>query len=245
MGEKTHFGYQTVDEDEKASKVAHVFDSVAKKYDVMNDVMSVGLHRYWKKFAVGTCSLPRDPKILDIAGGTGDIALGWLKKAKGEPEVWLTDINYSMLEIGRDRLLDKGFIAPVAVCDAECLPFADGYFDVVSVSFGLRNMTRKEAALREMRRVLKVGGQLLVLEFSKVYEPLRPAYDLYSFKMLPLFGKLIAKDFDSYEYLVESIRMHPDQETLKRMMEEAGFEKTTYHNLTAGVCALHKGFRLS
>lgn len=238
---QTHFGFQTVNESEKAHKVAQVFHSVAKNYDIMNDVMSGGLHRVWKHFTINTARVPKGGKVLDIAGGTGDLSRGWAKRVGKDGEVWLTDINSSMLSVGRDRLLNEGMILPVAVCDAEKLPFPDNYFDLVSVSFGLRNMTHKDVALREMHRVLKVGGTLLVLEFSKVYEPLAPIYDAYSFKLLPLMGKLIAKDADSYQYLAESIRMHPDQETLKQMMLDAGFDQVDYHNLTAGVVALHKG----
>ena len=240
---KTHFGYQTVNESEKAAKVAEVFHSVAKNYDIMNDVMSFGLHRVWKHFTIHTAHLKRGSKVLDIAGGTGDLSRGWAKRVGKEGEVWLTDINSSMLAVGRDRLLNEGLALPVAVCDAEKLPFADNYFDLVSVSFGLRNMTHKDAALKEMYRVLKPGGTLLVLEFSKVYAPLSPAYDLYSFKLLPLMGKYIAKDADSYRYLAESIRMHPDQETLKQMMLDAGFDHADYHNLSAGIVALHKGVK--
>lgn len=241
---QTHFGYQTVNETEKAAKVAEVFHSVAKKYDIMNDVMSVGMHRVWKYFAIHTAVLPKGGKVLDIAGGTGDLSRGWAKRAGKDGEVWLTDINSSMLTVGRDRLLNEGLILPVAVCDAEKLPFPNHYFNLVSVSFGLRNMTHKDTALKEMYRVLKPGGTLLVLEFSKVYKPLEPAYDLYSFKLLPLMGKLIAKDSGSYQYLAESIRMHPDQETLKQMMLDAGFDRVDYHNLSAGIVALHKGTKL-
>ncbi|MDO4694891.1 MAG: bifunctional demethylmenaquinone methyltransferase/2-methoxy-6-polyprenyl-1,4-benzoquinol methylase UbiE [Eikenella sp.] len=240
---QTHFGYQTVQESEKAGKVAEVFHSVAKNYDIMNDVMSGGLHRVWKQFTIHTARLPKGGKVLDIAGGTGDLSRGWAKRVGKSGEVWLTDINSSMLGVGRDRLLNEGLVLPVAVCDAEKLPFPDHYFDLVSVSFGLRNMTHKDTALREMYRVLKPGGTLLVLEFSKVAKPLAPAYDLYSFKLLPLMGKLIAKDADSYQYLAESIRMHPDQETLKQMMLDAGFDSVDYHNMTAGVVALHKGVK--
>lgn len=244
MSEKTHFGYQTVDEAQKAEKVADVFHSVAKKYDIMNDVMSLGLHRIWKSFTLNTARIKSGAKVLDIAGGTGDLARGWARRAGKDGEVWLTDINSSMLTVGRDRLLNDGMMLPVAQCDAEKLPFPDNYFDLVSVAFGLRNMTHKESALKEMQRVLKPGGQLLVLEFSKVYEPLQGAYDFYSFKFLPLFGKLIAKDADSYQYLAESIRMHPDQETLKQMMHEAGFAEVDYHNMSAGVVALHKATKI-
>ena len=240
---QTHFGYQTVNESEKAGRVAQVFHSVAKNYDLMNDVMSGGLHRLWKHFTINTAYVPAGGKVLDIAGGTGDLSRGWAKKVGRDGEVWLTDINSSMLGVGRDRLLNEGLVLPVAVCDAEKLPFPDDYFDLVSVSFGLRNMTHKDIALQEMRRVLKPGGTLLVLEFSKVNKTLEPAYDLYSFKLLPLMGRLIAKDADSYQYLAESIRMHPDQETLKQMMLDAGFARVDYQNLTAGVVALHKGVK--
>ena len=240
---QTHFGYQTVNESEKAGRVAQVFHSVAKNYDLMNDVMSGGLHRLWKHFTINTAYVPAGGKVLDIAAGTGDLSRGWAKKVGRDGEVWLTDINSSMLGVGRDRLLNEGLVLPVAVCDAEKLPFPDDYFDLVSVSFGLRNMTHKDIALQEMRRVLKPGGTLLVLEFSKVNKTLEPAYDLYSFKLLPLMGRLIAKDADSYQYLAESIRMHPDQETLKQMMLDAGFSRVDYQNLTAGVVALHKGVK--
>ncbi len=238
---KTHFGYKTVDEAEKESKVAEVFHSVASKYDIMNDVMSMGLHRVWKHFTISTARLKKGDKVLDIAGGTGDLSRGWKKKVGETGEVWLTDINSSMLTVGRDRLLNEGMALPVSLADAEKLPFPSNYFDLVSVSFGLRNMTHKDKALAEMYRVLKPGGQLLVLEFSKVCKPLAPLYDLYSFKLLPKFGELIAKDAGSYQYLAESIRMHPDQETLKQMMYEAGFDRVDYHNMSAGVVALHKG----
>ena len=240
---QTHFGYRTINESEKAAKVAEVFHSVAKKYDIMNDVMSGGLHRVWKHFTITTARVPKGGKVLDIAGGTGDLSRGWAKRVGKDGEVWPTDINSSMLGVGRDRLLNEGLLLPVAVCDAEKLPFPDNYFDLVSVSFGLRNMTHKDAALKEMHRVLKPGGTLLVLEFSKVAKPLAPAYDLYSFKLLPLMGKLIAKDADSYQYLAESIRMHPDQETLKQMMLDAGFDSVDYHNMSAGIVALHKGVK--
>lgn len=240
---KTHFGYQTVDEDEKAGRVAGVFHSVAKNYDVMNDVMSGGLHRIWKHFTITTAPVRKGDKVLDIAGGSGDLSRGWARRVGRSGEVWLTDINSSMLTVGRDRLLNEGLTLPVALCDAEKLPFPDNYFNLVSVSFGLRNMTHKEVALAEMYRVLQPGGTLLVLEFSHVFKPLKPVYDLYSFKMLPLMGKLIAKDADSYQYLAESIRMHPDQETLRKMMLDVGFDSVNYHNLTAGVVALHKGVK--
>ncbi|WP_047249312.1 bifunctional demethylmenaquinone methyltransferase/2-methoxy-6-polyprenyl-1,4-benzoquinol methylase UbiE [Chromobacterium subtsugae] len=243
MDKTTHFGFKTVDESEKAGKVAEVFHSVAGKYDVMNDLMSGGLHRVWKHFTLTTSGVRAGDKVLDIAGGTGDLARGWAKRVGKTGEVWLTDINSSMLTVGRDRLLDEGVILPVSLADAEKLPFPDNYFDAVSVAFGLRNMTHKDAALKEMCRVLKPGGKLFVLEFSKVWKPLSPLYDFYSFKALPIMGKLVANDADSYQYLAESIRMHPDQETLKQMMLEAGFGKADYHNLTGGVVALHKGFK--
>ena len=244
MDQETHFGFKTVAESEKAGKVADVFHSVAKKYDVMNDLMSGGLHRVWKHFTLTTSGVKPGDKVLDIAGGTGDLARGWSKRVGKKGEVWLTDINSSMLTVGRDRLLDDGLILPVSLADAEKLPFPDNYFDAVSVAFGLRNMTHKDAALKEMCRVLKPGGKLMVLEFSKVWKPLSPIYDFYSFKALPVMGKMVAGDADSYQYLAESIRMHPDQETLKAMMLEAGFGKVDYHNMTGGVVALHKGYKL-
>ena len=243
MDQQTHFGFDTVEESQKAGRVAGVFHSVAHNYNVMNDVMSGGMHRLWKRFTLGTAGVRAGQKVLDIAGGTGDLARGWAKQVGATGEVWLTDINSSMLTVGRDRLLDEGVVLPVALADAEKLPFPDRYFDVVSVAFGLRNMTHKDIALAEMCRVLKPGGKLLVLEFSKVWAPMKPVYDLYSFKALPLMGKLIAKDADSYRYLAESIRMHPDQATLKQMMLDAGFGKVDYHNLTGGVVALHKGWK--
>ncbi|MBP7579846.1 MULTISPECIES: bifunctional demethylmenaquinone methyltransferase/2-methoxy-6-polyprenyl-1,4-benzoquinol methylase UbiE [Vogesella] len=243
MDNQTHFGFKTVDESEKAGKVAEVFHSVAQKYDVMNDLMSGGLHRVWKHFTLTTSGVRAGDKVLDIAGGTGDLARGWAKRVGKSGEVWLTDINSSMLTVGRDRLLDEGMILPVSLADAEKLPFPDNYFNAVSVAFGLRNMTHKDAALKEMFRVLKPGGKLFVLEFSKVWKPLSPLYDFYSFKALPVMGKLVANDADSYQYLAESIRMHPDQETLKQMMLDAGFGRVDYHNMTGGVVALHKGIK--
>jgi len=243
MDKTTHFGFQDVAESEKARKVAEVFHSVAQKYDVMNDLMSGGLHRIWKHFTLTTSGVKSGDRVLDIAGGTGDLARGWARRVGPEGEVWLTDINSSMLSVGRDRLLDDGLVLPVSLADAEKLPFPSNYFDCVSVAFGLRNMTHKDLALAEMCRVLKPGGKLLVLEFSKVWKPLSPLYDLYSFKALPLMGRLVAQDAESYRYLAESIRMHPDQETLKRMMLDAGFGKVDYHNLTGGVVALHKGYK--
>jgi demethylmenaquinone methyltransferase/2-methoxy-6-polyprenyl-1,4-benzoquinol methylase len=244
MTKTTHFGYQTVEEDAKVKKVAEVFHSVAGKYDVMNDLMSAGLHRVWKTFTIAQAGIRPGFKVLDIAGGTGDLAKAFARQAGPSGEVWLTDINESMLRVGRDRLLNKGLAVPILLCDAEKLPFPSNYFDRVSVAFGLRNMTHKEVALSEMRRVLKPGGKLLVLEFSKVWEPLQKPYDVYSFSVLPWLGKRIANDSDSYRYLAESIRMHPDQETLKRMMQEAGLERVEYFNLTAGVAALHTGMKI-
>jgi demethylmenaquinone methyltransferase/2-methoxy-6-polyprenyl-1,4-benzoquinol methylase len=241
---QTHFGYQSVDEQDKAQKVAGVFHSVAAKYDVMNDLMSAGLHRVWKAFTIAQAGVRPGFKVLDIAGGTGDLAKAFARQAGPTGEVWLTDINESMLRVGRDRLLNKGVNTPTLLCDAEKLPFADNYFDRVSVAFGLRNMTHKELALAEMRRVLKPGGKLLVLEFSKVWDPLKKPYDVYSFSVLPWLGKRIAGDAESYRYLAESIRMHPDQETLKTMMQDAGLDRVRYSNLTAGVAALHTGIKL-
>jgi demethylmenaquinone methyltransferase/2-methoxy-6-polyprenyl-1,4-benzoquinol methylase len=245
MSEKTtHFGFKTVDETAKQQKVGEVFHSVASKYDVMNDVMSVGLHRVWKRFAVDISGVKTGDMVLDIAGGSGDLSKLFAKKVGATGQVTLTDINASMLSVGRDRMIDAGLNVPTAQCNAEQLPFADGTFDCVIVAFGLRNMTHKEFALKEMQRVLKVGGRLLVLEFSKVWQPLEKIYDAYSFKLLPFMGKLIANDAASYQYLAESIRMHPDQETLKQMMMDAGLAKVDYHNLNAGVVALHKGYKI-
>jgi len=240
----THFGFQQVAEAEKARKVAEVFHSVASRYDVMNDLMSGGLHRAWKVFTVARAGVRPGMKVLDIAGGTGDLAKAFARRAGPTGEVWLTDINDSMLRVGRDRLLDAGLMVPTAVCDAEKLPFPDGYFDRVTVAFGLRNMTHKDRALAEMTRVLRPGGKLLVLEFSQVAKPLRAAYDWYSFNVLPWLGRKIAKDEASYRYLAESIRMHPDQPTLAGMLEQAGLARVQYFNLTAGVVALHEGVRL-
>ncbi len=237
----THFGYETVDEREKAGRVRQVFDSVATKYDIMNDLMSGGLHRLWKIFTISRSGVRPGMKVLDIAGGTGDLAKAFSKKVGPSGEVWLTDINNAMLTCGRDRLLNAGAVIKTAQCDAEKLPFPNGYFDIVTVAFGLRNMTHKDGALAEMRRVLKPGGKLLVLEFSKVTPLLAPIYDFYSFKIIPQVGEIVAQDADSYRYLAESIRMHPDQETLKKMMESVGFDRVSYHNLTGGVVALHVG----
>jgi demethylmenaquinone methyltransferase/2-methoxy-6-polyprenyl-1,4-benzoquinol methylase len=241
---QTHFGFQQVDEQEKAGKVAGVFHSVASKYDVMNDLMSGGLHRVWKMFTIAQAAVRPGYKVLDIAGGTGDLAKAFARQAGPTGEVWLTDINESMLRVGRDRLLDAGVLTPTALCDAEHIPFPNAYFDVVTVAFGLRNMTHKDRALAEMRRVVKPGGKVMVLEFSKVWQPLEKVYDVYSFKVLPWLGSKVAGDPESYRYLAESIRMHPDQETLKQMMEQAGLDSVEYFNLTAGVVALHVGRRL-
>lgn len=243
MEKKTHFGYMEVTEAEKAQKVAGVFNSVARHYDRMNDLMSLGLHRMWKAFAVSQAGIRKGCRVLDIAGGTGDLALAFARRAGLAGQVWLADINESMLRLGRDKLINAGYVAQVAVCDAERLPFPDDYFDRVSVSFGLRNMTRKEVALAEMQRVLRPGGKLLVLEFSKVWEPLQNLYDVYSFSVLPWLGRQVAGDADSYRYLAESIRMHPDQETLAQMMKAAGFVRVDYFNLTAGIAALHTGLK--
>ena len=239
----THFGYRTVEEAEKAKHVRGVFDSVAPKYDLMNDLMSMGLHRAWKAFTVLVANLREGDQVLDIAGGTGDLALAFSKKVGKSGRVVHTDINEAMLRTGRDRLLDAGVVLPTLVCDAEKLPFPDNHFDLVSVAFGLRNMTHKDLALTEMNRVLKPGGKLLVLEFSKVAPPLEKAYDWYSFNILPKLGKLVAGDDASYRYLAESIRMHPGQQALKELMKTCGFGHVDYHNLTGGLVALHVGIK--
>lgn len=243
MSKTTHFGFETVDENDKAKRVAGVFTSVAGKYDVMNDLMSAGLHRIWKRFAVSVSGVREGQRVLDVAGGSADLSRLFLKKVGCSGQVVLTDINNAMLRVGRDRLLDEGFATPVTQCDAEHLPFPDNYFDCISIAFGLRNFTHKDAALREMRRVLKPGGRLIVLEFSKIAKPLEKIYDAYSFKLLPKIGQLIANDADSYRYLAESIRMHPGQDELKNMMEDAGLEKVEYFNLTGGVVAVHRGYK--
>ncbi len=240
---QTHFGFETVAETEKVRRVRGVFDSVASEYDVMNDLMSAGLHRVWKAYTVTVANLKEGDRALDIAGGTGDLALAFAKKVGKTGQVVHTDINEAMLRVGRDRLLDAGVVLPTVVCDAEKLPFPDRHFDLVSVAFGLRNMTHKDVALAEMCRVLKPGGKLLVLEFSKVAPPLAKAYDWYSFKILPQLGKLVTGDADSYRYLAESIRMHPGQEELKAMMKKAGFGHVDFHNMSGGVVALHVGIR--
>ncbi|MFN0186932.1 MAG: class I SAM-dependent methyltransferase [Aquabacterium sp.] len=240
---RTHFGFQNVDEREKASRVRGVFDSVAGRYDIMNDVMSMGLHRLWKKYAV-LCARPRPGEhVLDLASGTGDLAQAMAERVGPDGLVVMTDINRAMLERGRDRQLDAGRMLPLAQCDAEALPFPPATFDLVCVSFGLRNMTRKERALAEMARVLKPSGRLMVLEFSAVAAPLKTPYDWYSFQVLPRLGQWIAGDGDSYRYLAESIRMHPDQAELKRLMRAAGFGHVDVHNLAAGVAAVHLGIR--
>ena len=240
---KTHFGFEQVAEAEKAQRVAEVFTSVAQKYDLMNDLMSGGLHRLWKAFTIARSGVREGSRVLDVAGGTGDLSLAFARKVGQSGQVWLTDINNAMLAHGRDRLCDKGFLVPAVQCDGEKLPFPDNYFDCVTVAFGLRNMTHKDAALAEMKRVLRPGGRLLVLEFSRIWKPLEPAYDFYSFKVIPRLGELITQDEASYRYLAESIRVHPDQETLKTMMEQAGFDEVEYFNLTLGVVALHRGFK--
>jgi len=240
---RTHFGFETVDEQDKARRVRGVFDSVASRYDLMNDLMSMGLHRAWKAFTIQASRVRPGDRVLDIAGGTGDLARAFAKQVGPSGQVVHTDINETMLRTGRDRLVDEGVVLPTLVCDAEHLPFRDGSFDVVSVAFGLRNMTHKEQALAEMARVLRPGGRLLVLEFSRVAKPLTRAYDFYSFQVLPRLGRLVAGDADSYRYLAESIRMHPDQETLKAMMKKNGFGHVDYHNLSGGVVALHAGIK--
>ncbi len=243
----THFGFREVPVEEKVHKVAEVFDSVAKKYDIMNDVMSFGVHHLWKKFTIEMCGLREGHIVLDLAGGTGDLAIQQARRVGDKGRVILADINASMLREGRDRVIDKGLIGRVATCqcNAEILPFADDSFDCITIAFGLRNVTDKARALASMRRVLKPGGRLCVLEFSRpLYQPLEKVYDFYSFRILPKMGELIAGDRDSYQYLAESIRMHPDQETLKRMMiDEGGFDEVEVFNLTGGIVALHRGFK--
>ena len=240
---QTHFGYKTVDEGDKTRRVRGVFDSVAVRYDVMNDVLSLGLHRAWKAYTVAVAAVQPGMQVLDIAGGTGDLARAFVRQAGASGRVVLSDINEAMLRVGRDRLLDEGLVMPTAACDAERLPFANAAFDLVSVAFGLRNMTRKEVALTEMCRVLRPGGRLLVLEFSKPAAALQKPYDWYSFTLMPLLGKLIAKDGESYRYLAESIRMHPDAATLKAMMKASGFGHVDVHSLAGGIVALHVGIK--
>ena len=244
--ETTHFGYQTVKKAEKEAKVAEGFTSVATKYDIMNDLMSFGIHRLWKRYAIKLSGVRTGQQVLDIAGGTGDLAKVFSREVGRAGKVVLSDINAAMLDVGRTRLINAGCNnVDFVLANAETLePFADNSFDLVTISFGLRNVTDKDKALSAMYRVLKPGGRLLILEFSKpVFEPLSKAYDLYSFTALPLMGKLVANDADSYQYLAESIRMHPDQATLKRMMETAGFTNCDYHNLTGGIVAVHRGFK--
>jgi demethylmenaquinone methyltransferase / 2-methoxy-6-polyprenyl-1,4-benzoquinol methylase len=240
---KTHFGFNSVEEADKAGRVRAVFDSVAPKYDVMNDLMSLGLHRAWKAYTLVAANLQEGDRALDIAGGTGDLAMAFARKVGKTGMVVHTDINEAMLRTGRDRLLDAGLVLPTLVCDAEKLPFPDNHFNLVSVAFGLRNMTHKDIALAEMNRVLQPGGKLLVLEFSKVAPPLSKLYDWYSFKVLPKLGQLVAGDGGSYQYLAESIRMHPDQEELKTLMQRSGFGHVDFHNLSMGVVALHVGIK--
>jgi demethylmenaquinone methyltransferase/2-methoxy-6-polyprenyl-1,4-benzoquinol methylase len=244
MPETTHFGYQQVPEADKAKKVEDVFSSVATRYDLMNDVMSFGLHRLWKRFALDMAGLREGMQVLDVASGSGDLALAMARKVGAAGRVWMTDINGAMLGVGRDKLVDAGIQPPLAQCDGEELPFAPDTFDCVTAAFGLRNMTHKDRALAEMARVTKPGGRVLVLEFSRVWKPLERGYDLYSFKVIPRLGRMFAGDEESYRYLAESIRMHPDQETLKKMMEDAGLAKVEYFNMAAGVVALHRGFKL-
>jgi len=242
----THFGYQTVETDDKAGLVREVFDSVASRYDIMNDLMSAGLHRLWKRYTIDQAAARPGDVILDLAGGTGDLARAFAKKVGPEGHVVLADINAAMLEQGRSRLVDAGVAGNVTIAqvDAQCLPFDDGTFNTITMAFGLRNVTDKEAALRSMLGTLKTGGKAMILEFSEPHKALKPAYDLYSFKVLPALGRLVAKDPDSYQYLAESIRVHPDQEALKTMMEDAGFERCRYHNLAGGIVALHIGYRI-
>jgi demethylmenaquinone methyltransferase / 2-methoxy-6-polyprenyl-1,4-benzoquinol methylase len=240
--EKTTFGFEEVAPDEKTRRVRGVFESVADKYDLMNDLMSVGMHRAWKRFAVEVSGVRRGARVLDVAGGTADLARLFADRVGSKGSVVLTDINGAMLSGGRDRLLNEGLVIPAVQCNAEALPFPARYFDCVCIAFGLRNVTRKEVALSEMRRVLRPGGVALILEFSRIWAPLQPAYDWYSFNVLPRLGKAVAGDEASYRYLAESIRMHPDQQALKASMERAGFERVDWFNLAAGVVALHRGY---
>jgi len=244
MSTPTDFGYQKVEEAEKARRVGEVFSSVAPNYDLMNDLMSLGLHRWWKRFALEMSGVRAGARVLDVASGSGDLALAFSRRAGPAGQVWMTDVNAEMLSVGRDKLIDAGIFPPLARCDAERLPFPDDSFDCVSVAFGLRNMTHKDKALSEMTRVTRPGGRVLVLEFSKPWKPLARPYELFSFSILPRLGKLVAKDEAAYRYLAESIRMHPDQEALKGMMESAGLTRVEYFNLAAGVVALHRGFKV-
>jgi demethylmenaquinone methyltransferase/2-methoxy-6-polyprenyl-1,4-benzoquinol methylase len=243
----THFGYKDVPAEEKQAMVANVFHSVAAKYDVMNDLMSFGVHRLWKRFTIDMSGVRPGNKVLDLAGGTGDLTKKFSKIVGPSGTVVLADINSSMLEVGRERLTNQGYVGNIEYvqANAQYLPFEDNTFDIITIAFGLRNVTDKDEALRSMFRVLKPGGRLLVLEFSQTKNPLlKKAYDLYSFTALPLMGKLVTNDSESYKYLAESIRMHPDQETLKGMMEEAGFNRVSYHNMTGGMVALHRGIKV-
>jgi len=243
----THFGFQQVDAEEKARKVAGVFHSVANRYDLMNDLMSFGIHRLWKRYACGISGVRPGQRVLDLAGGTGDLTTRFARLVGTRGQVVLADINDSMLKQGRARLIDRGLVGNIdyVQANAECLPFPDNHFDCISIAFGLRNVTDKDAALRSMFRVLRPAGRLLILEFSKPILPgLNSLYDAYSFKLLPRIGELVVNDADSYRYLAESIRMHPDQDTLKAMMEQAGFERCDYHNLSGGIVALHTGYKL-
>ncbi|HUL55703.1 MAG TPA: bifunctional demethylmenaquinone methyltransferase/2-methoxy-6-polyprenyl-1,4-benzoquinol methylase UbiE [Usitatibacter sp.] len=243
MTGKTHFGYAQVPEQDKARRVGDVFRSVAASYDVMNDLMSLGLHRWWKRFAIEMSGVREGSRVLDVASGSGDLAAAFARRVGASGQVWMTDINAAMLAVGRDKLIDQGMFMPLALCDAEKLPFPADTFDCVSVAFGLRNMTHKDRALAEMARVARPGGRVIVLEFSKPWKPLAKAYDAYSFSVLPALGKYVAKDEAAYRYLAESIRMHPDQEELKAMMQAAGLERVDYFNLAAGVVALHRGYK--
>jgi len=243
--EKTHFGYKQVPVKEKVRRVAEVFDSVATRYDLMNDLMSCGIHRLWKRFTIELSGVRPGQSVLDLAGGTGDLAAKFAKQVGSEGKVVLADINAAMLQVGRERLLNKGVLVNYTQVNAEFLPFADNTFDIISIAFGLRNVTNKEAALASMLRVLKPGGRVLILEFSELkISPLKPLYNAYSFKVLPLLGKLLAKDAESYRYLAESIRMHPNQDTLLEMMQRIGFDRCDYHNLSGGIVALHRGYKL-
>jgi demethylmenaquinone methyltransferase/2-methoxy-6-polyprenyl-1,4-benzoquinol methylase len=242
MSEQTHFGYEQVTPEEKTRRVRGVFDSVATRYDLMNDLMSWGMHRAWKRFAIAASGVRAGARVLDVAGGTADLARLFAARVGPTGSVVLTDINGAMLAAGRDRMLNEGRLIPAVQCNAEALPFAAASFDCVSIAFGLRNVTRKEVALAEMRRVLRPGGVALILEFSRVWAPLKPAYDWYSFNVLPRLGQAVANDADSYRYLAESIRVHPDQGSLGAMMESAGFERVEWFNLSAGVVALHRGY---
>ena len=238
----THFGYETINKEEKSKKVSAVFDSVAKNYDLMNNLMSMGLHHVWKKILIETTTLKAKSRILDIAAGTADISIEFLKKNKNY-QIFHTDINLSMLKEGKKKLINEGKIIPSILCDAESLPFPDNFFDCVTIGFGLRNMTNKKQALKEIYRVLSPGGKLVILEFSKIWPPFKKIYDQFSFKILPKLGKLFAKDENSYKYLVESIRMHPDQKKLLELIKSVGFEKTSFLNLSSGIVAIHKGYK--